>query len=434
MDMEMDLKPNISSIRLTLERFTGNPILKPNPKNWWETKAVFNPAAIYEGGKVHILYRAIGETDVSVIGYASSSDGLHIDDRLAKPVYVPREPFEGANPTRPYPSEISGPYVSGGGGMGGCEDPRLSRIGERIYMTYVAYDGYSPPRVALTSIHVNDFLSRNWDWKKPVLISQPNIINKNACIFPEQINGKYVIFHRVFPNILVDFVDDLDFDGKTRWLEGKFSITARSTGLDWDNLKVGSGPPPVKTKEGWLLIYHAVGNLDGYQYKVGAMLLDLKDPTKVIARTRRPILEPAASYENEGWKAGVIYPCGAVIINDNLFVYYGGADMVTCVASTKLNHFLEQLITNHKETRTEPVSVSPITNVPEVSEVLRTVRTELVYGYCMKCRSMQEIKSPKSITLKNFRQTIQGICPRCGSKLSKFVKSEKTSVRRPREE
>ena len=196
----------------------------------------------------------------------------------------------------------------------------LTRIGEQVYMTYVAYDGHSHPRVALSSIHIDDFLNKKWNWKKPVLISPPYIVDKNACILPEKINGKYVIFHRVFPNILIDFVDNLDFDGKTRWLEGQFKIPTRALSSDWDNLKVGCGPPPIKTKEGWLLIYQAVSSFDESRYKIGAMLLDLKDPTRVLARTRCPILEPLTSYENEGWKAGVVYPCGAVIIDDRLFV------------------------------------------------------------------------------------------------------------------
>ena len=79
-----------AKIQPVLKRFEGNPILRPETTHWWESKAVFNPAAIYEGGKVHILYRAIGDTDTSVIGYASSTDGFHIDERLDKPVYVPR--------------------------------------------------------------------------------------------------------------------------------------------------------------------------------------------------------------------------------------------------------------------------------------------------------------------------------------------------------
>jgi len=131
----------IAKIQLLLERFDGNPILKPDPKHFWETKAVFNPAAIYENGKVHIVYRAIGESDVSVLGHASSLDGLHINERLDEPIYVPREPFEGASTAHPYAYQSGDIYISGGGGMGGCEDPRLTRIGDRVYMTYVAYDG-----------------------------------------------------------------------------------------------------------------------------------------------------------------------------------------------------------------------------------------------------------------------------------------------------
>ena len=298
--------------------------------------------------------------------------------------------------------------------MGGCEDPRLTRIGEQVYMTYVAYDGHSHPRVALTSIYIDDFLSKRWNWKKPVLISPPHIVDKNACILPEKINGKYVIFHRVFPNILIDLVDDLDFDGKTRWLEGQFKIPTRALSSDWDNLKVGCGPPPIKTKDGWLLIYQAVGSNDESRYKIGAMLLDLKDPTKVLARTRSPILEPIAAYENEGWKAGVVYPCGAVIINDRLFVYYGGADMVVCVATVKLEHFLEQLATNHKETKPESIPAHPPAKIEGIPGSIQ--------GFCIKCRRTREIKNPRYVIL-DMRHAIQGICPWCGGKISTFTKS-----------
>ena len=96
-----------------------------------------------------MVYRAIGESDVSVLGHASSFDGLHINERLDEPIYVPREPFEGASAAHPYAYQSGGIYISGGGGMGGCEDPRLTRIGDRVYMTYVAYDGHSHPRVCI---------------------------------------------------------------------------------------------------------------------------------------------------------------------------------------------------------------------------------------------------------------------------------------------
>jgi predicted GH43/DUF377 family glycosyl hydrolase len=410
---------------MRLERFDGNPILEPKPEHWWESKATFNPGALYEAGKVHLVYRAIGDSDVSVLGYASSVDGFHIDERLHEPIYVPRESFEGAGliypvpiyPQRTYvPIEEEDGYVSGGG-WGGCEDPRLTKIDDRVFMTYVAFDGYSPPRVALTSIHINDFLAKNWQWKKTVLISPPGVVDKNACILPEKIGSKYVIFHRIFPNILIDFVDDLDFDGTTRFLKGEFRIRPRVS--YWDSRKVGAGALPIKTKDGWLLIYHSVGERDPGRYKIGAMLLDLKDPTQVLYRSKEPILEPQVWYENEGWKSGVTYPGGAVVIKDRLLVYYGGADRVTCVASAKLDELLNHLVGTRGVVPSptyapqEEVGITPVT----------LVKTKRIRAYCVKCRIKKEMKNPKAITMKNGRPAVQGICPRCGTKMFRIVKA-----------
>ncbi|OGG03431.1 hypothetical protein A2W14_05325 [Candidatus Gottesmanbacteria bacterium RBG_16_37_8] len=325
---------------LSLKKIKQNPILKPIVEHFWESKATFNPAAIFDEGKIHIVYRAIGDHDMSMLGYASSRDGVNIDERLDEPIYVPTEPFEFQSVQTGKAIPLS-PYASGGGGYGGAEDPRITKIGKKLYMTYVAYDGSRPPRVALTSINVADFRRKNWKWKKPVLISPPGVVDKNAVIFPEKINGKYVIMHRIYPNILIDYVDTLDFDGSIH-LHGEHTIGPRK--LFWDSRKVGAGAPPIKTDLGWLLIYHAIGEQDPGRYKIGAMLLDLDDPSIVLARTHSPILEPEESYENEGLKYGVAYPCGAVVVNDTLLVYYGGADMVTCVAKAKLSTFLDDLL------------------------------------------------------------------------------------------
>ena len=279
-----------------------------------------------------------------MLGYAASRDGKHIDERLKDPIYIPTEPFEFSakgGQTQQIPLSA---YASGGGGYGGVEDPRLTKINGKMYMTYVAYDGAGPPRVALTSIALADFRNKNWKWKKPVIISKPNVVDKNAVIFPEKINGKYCILHRIYPDILIDFVDSLDFDGST-YLPGEYKISPRR--LYWDSRKIGAGAPPILTDSGWLLIYQAVGNQDPGRYKIGALLLDKNDPTLVLARTDRPILEPEETYENEGLKYGVVYPCGAIVLNDELLVYYGGADMVTCLASAKLDLFLNDLKYHH---------------------------------------------------------------------------------------
>ena len=336
-----------------LERSHKNPVLSPRLQNDWETKAAFNPAAFYARGRVHLIYRAIGNDDISTFGYASSPDGINFDERLDYPIYTPRMHFEGRSLKRPAQPSC---YASGGSGIGGCEDPRVSLIDETLYMTYVAFDGCNPPRVALATITLEDFLNHKWNWSEPVLISPyiPNEGNKNSCILPEKINGKYVVFHRIWPDILIDYVDDLKFDGKNKFLSKAGHAKIKPRKMHWDSRKVGIGATPVKTDAGWLLIYQAVGNQDGAKYKIGAMLLDIKDPSKVVARAHVPVLEPEAWYENEGWKYGVVYPCGATIVGDDLFVYYGGADMYTCVAKANLAGFLSHLLTH------QPASLSPV--------------------------------------------------------------------------
>lgn len=328
--------------KIRLAKHESNPIISPNPENSWEAFNTFNPAAVYADGKVHILYRAQGFDYLSQVGYASSRDGIHIHERLDDPVYTPHQDFE-SNDT----GEARHDFMSGGG-IGGCEDPRVTLMGDRVYMTYVAFDGSSPPRLALTSIHLDDFLAKRWNWEKPVLISPPGIIDKSGCILPEKINGKYVFFHRVFPDILIDYVDNLDFDGKNKWLKGQYRIKIRDN--MWDSRKIGAGAPPLKTKDGWLLIYYGVDDRDAGKYHIGAMLLDLKDPTKVLHRSNKPILSPNDEYENNGFKPGIAYPCGAVIIKNRLLVYYGGSDSVVCVATAELDTFLNELKT--KETAT----------------------------------------------------------------------------------
>jgi len=150
------------------------------------------------------------------------------------------------------------------------------------------------------------------------------------------------LFHRIFPNIFIDTVDSLDeFDG-TKFLGGDYMIKPRKN--YWDSRKLGIGATPIKTDQGWLAIYHGVDDRDDSRYKIGAMMLDLKDPTKVLARTPYPIIEPTEHYENGLLKYGVVYPCGAVIKDDDLIVYYGGSDAVLCAATASAHEFIDQLM------------------------------------------------------------------------------------------
>lgn len=325
----------IAKKQIKLSKHKHNPILKPKPDNNWEAFTTLNPAAVYLRKKVHILYRAQGYDYISSVGYAVSNDGLKIDQRFKDPIYRPNYKFE---------TNLTGdvnPQLMSAGGYGGCEDPRITLLGNKLYMVYVAFDGWSNLRLALTSIHIDDFLNQRWNWAKPVLISPPHVIDKSGCLLPEKINGKYVFFHRIFPNILIDFVDDLNFNKKDKWLKGEYKIKVRP-GM-WDSRKIGAGAPPIKTDDGWLLIYYGVDDQDAGKYHIGAMLLDLTNPTRVIRRTNSPILSPSEEYENNGFKPGIAYPCGAVIVNDQLLVYYGAADSTVCVASANLPEFLKQL-------------------------------------------------------------------------------------------
>lgn len=325
---------------LDLQRSKKNPIISPVGDRSWDSKATFNPTAFYHDGKVHIIYRAIGDSDHSVLGYAGSNDGFTISDSFPRPVYFH---FMRGNKNRSLPS-IS--YSSGGGWGGGCEDPRLTLLGDQVYMIYTAFDGWGSVRMALTSISLDDFISKRWNWQEPVLISPPGEIHKNWVLFPEKVKGKYAILHAISPKIMIDYFDSLDeLDGDN------FIYSVHQGSRLWesrDKFTRGVGPSPLKTKYGWLVLYHKMERHETHRYKLWAMILDAKDPTKILYNSIQPILEPDEWYENEGYKGGVVYSCGAVIKDGQLFVYYGGADKVSCVATANLEKFLQELARSGK--------------------------------------------------------------------------------------
>ena len=358
--------PRVKKTPAVFDRIAVNPMLTPKCANQWESLAVFNAATLYLDGRVHFVYRAIGESGLSNFGYATSSDGEHIDRRFHEPIYydsdltnsdlTDSDPSNGElseiNLTENNPSEnslseqkVSDPlsysqHYQSGINWGGYEDPRLTQVDDTIYMTYTAFDGYNPPGVALTSISKNNFLKENWLWKKPVLISAPQQAHKNWVIFPQKIKGKFAVMHSITPEVLIDYYEDLEFENDS-YIESRYQSSGREN--RWDNCMRGVGPPPIKTAYGWLVLYHAMDKRDPDRYKIGAMLLDLDEPTKIIYRSSNPLLEPDARYENDGFKSGVVYTCGAVIIGEKLYVYYGGADTVVCAAFINLEQLLDQL-------------------------------------------------------------------------------------------
>ncbi|HET9641381.1 MAG TPA: hypothetical protein VFP46_00825 [Candidatus Paceibacterota bacterium] len=306
----------------TFTRAKENPILTPQGSGF-ESRDVFNAAAIDVDGTVHVLYRAMDADNTSTIGLALSKDGVHIDERLPKPAYAPRAEFE---------RKKGDPH-----GNSGCEDPRIVRIGDMLHMTYTAYDGVHPPMGALSSIRLDDFRARKFDaWSMPQLLTPEGMDDKDVALLPETVNGNYLLYHRISGQICADLLPDLA-SGKrvSRCIE----IMGPRKGM-WDGVKVGIAAPPMRVGGKWLMIYHGVSRHS--TYRLGAALLD-SDGTTLLARTADSIFEPVEKYEKEGEVPNVVFACGAVIRDDTLFLYYGGGDRVIGVATASVAHIMSAL-------------------------------------------------------------------------------------------
>lgn len=329
--------------KVLLQRYEKNPILIPNEANWWESKAVFNCAILHYENKFHMLYRAIGEYEryISRIGYASSTDGYS----FARSNHIALEP------TQDYEKY-------------GIEDPRMVEIDNQVYITYVILSAYVTDGAV---VEASTALATTTDFLKYTrlrVITSKGSNNKDVVLFPEKMSqqqssvlssstssnnadgaGKYFFLHR--PSSWIG--STYGVDKPSIWLGEGNALTnfEKHTLLlkpeeDWEELKVGAGPPPIKTRAGWLVIYHGVSREK--VYSAGAALLDLHDPSKIIGRTKTPILEPKEPYEKLGDVNNVVFPTGACIVdNDKLFVYYGAADKVCCLATTDLNYLLDHI-------------------------------------------------------------------------------------------
>lgn len=329
---------------MRLHKWSGNPILRPKPGSPWEQMMVLNPGAWYDHGTVKLLYRAAGEDiDYRIyLGLAESRDGLHFERVSSDPVLAP----------------------SVDGWDAGCiEDPRVVKFREEYL---VAYAGRAHPPHAHWAGRKREHLpaqTPTWteNWTRSGLASSKDlrnftrlgpctaddVDNRDVLLFPEKVAGQYVMLHRALdrteckypqyktPAIWIAYSDDL----KT-WTGDR--CIARSE-QPWEALRIGAGAPPIRTSAGWLSIYHAVGDIDGkgQAYRAGVMLHALDDPARIVARAPDFILEPEASFELEGAVNRVVFPCGNVVIGDTLFVYYGAADSVCCVATCKLQDLVD---------------------------------------------------------------------------------------------
>lgn len=291
---------------IKLKRLSDKPILEPVTEHEWERKAVFNCSAIYDNGLFHLIYRA---TDIgphvkygkyiSRLGYAVSKDGINFM-RLDKPVLSNDVEQE----------------------LRGCEDPRIVKIDDTYYMMYTGFGDRTDDDYRICLATSKNLI--NWE-RKGVVLDEPN---KDAALFPEKINGNYVMFHRRYPDIWLAYSNDLK-----NWFNHK-SIIKPIKGT-WESSRVGVAGPPIRTKYGWFLIYHAAD--DDNVYRLGAALLDINDPSIVLARQKEPILEPELEWEKNGFISNVVFSCGNAVRGDDIFVYYGGADTVIGVAYINMN-------------------------------------------------------------------------------------------------
>jgi predicted GH43/DUF377 family glycosyl hydrolase len=288
----------------------------PDPASDWECYNVFNASVIFHNDLFHMHYRAQGLDWVSRIGYAVSEDGVQWN-RLRQPVLSPID----ASDSR------------------GVEDPRVTQLGDRFYMCYTAYgsefqgDG-EPTHVGagiLPMIAVSDNLIR---WQRLASIVRGED-NKDHVLFPRKIDGRYAAFHRRRPEIWIAYSDDL-----MTWSESSMSpIFGPRQGNWWDNTSVGSNGVPIETEQGWLHLYHAYDA--DHVYRLGVCLLDLNDPTQVIARPKEPIFEPQEMWEIRGDINNVVFSCANPVVGETVYIYYGGGDHVIGLATCLLEDLLQ---------------------------------------------------------------------------------------------
>ncbi|MBV9852664.1 MAG: glycosidase [Armatimonadetes bacterium] len=300
------------------ERHPNNPLLtqKDSPV---PCKSFCNPAAARVGEDVLLLARAIDDQDHSQLVVARSRNGVD-GWRIEKtPLLAPANKDDQSNRNEWYDTL-------------GCEDPRMTYLPERgeYLITYV---GNSPFGAGVCLATTKDF--RNSE--RLGIIIPP--YDKDAVLFPRQIGGRYLILHRPTINGLEN-IWLMESDDLLHW--GRPVCVMQKGESGWDSGKIGSGPPPIETPEGWLLVFHGAEETpQGWVYKVGLALLDRDDPSKLIARTKMPVFGPDAPYEVGGVKPGIVFPTGLVQQGDDISLYYGADDGGIALATTSVSRLLQ---------------------------------------------------------------------------------------------
>ena len=301
-------------------RYSGNPIIGRDGNKI--SNSVFNSAVVrFEDGFAGV-FRCDSRSISMDIFVGKSKDGINweIEDEPIK--------FEGAD------EEILKREYR--------YDPRVCFIEDRYYITWC--NGYHGPTIGI---------AYTFDFKKIVQLENAYLpFNRNGVLFPRKINGLYMMLnrpsdngHTPFGDIFISQSKDMEFWGRHRHVMGtiKDDISA------WQSTKIGPGPIPIETNEGWLMIYHGVINTcNGFVYRMGAALLGLNEPWKVLVRSKNYILAPWEQYECMGDVPNVVFPCAALHDKESgkIAIYYGCADTVTGLAFTTVDRLLEYVKKN----------------------------------------------------------------------------------------
>lgn len=328
-------------------------ILEPTNLEF-ERKAVLNPACYQDGEFVHMFYRAVNDDGDSCIGYAKLKGPTEVVERWDRPIIM-----------RDYPYEIKG-----------VEDPRIVNIDGTFYMTYVAHDGKNAITAYATSADLKTF-------KKEGIIS-PQITyhdatdlfkesslrikdsyfffasfyeeeagagvlvwHKDVILFPKKIGGRFVIIHRILPDIQILFFDDFS-ELTTEFWQDYLRKVPQHVVLEnkhwFETRHIGGGAPPIETSDGWLFITHGAEETNKQRvYHAGAALLDIVNPQKVLGKLHEPLFSPTEPWEISGLVSNVVFPTGTAIFGDMLYIYYGAADRQIAVASVSLPELLKEL-------------------------------------------------------------------------------------------
>jgi predicted GH43/DUF377 family glycosyl hydrolase len=301
------------------ERAAANPIL--TARDWpYPAHSVFNAGACQVGDETILLVRVEDRRGHSHLTVARSNDGVsnwHIDSSPSFPA-DPKNHSEEA---------------------WGVEDPRLTWVEDRNEWL-IAYTAYSPSGPMVSMARTKDF--KSFSRLGPVMPPE----DKDAALFPRRFGNRYAMIHRPVSagssgaHIWISFSPDL-----VHWGDHHILLQARR-GAWWDANKIGLSPPPLETKDGWLILYHGVRHTPaGCLYRLGLALLDLEDPRKVLRRSDEWVFAPETQYERQGDVNGVVFPCGWILnkATGAIRMYYGGADTCIALATAQVSDLLSFL-------------------------------------------------------------------------------------------